>query len=158
MSLTCEGLWFSPCTPVSSTNETDRHDIAEILLKVAFNTITLNPLYCGGQMINWWGNRRWNTWKKTTELLKVSDNFDTIMLYRVHLSTAGNWTPIFNVGWLIASVCKSNNDNITLRPPLILWYVENYTIDERENQYLNTMSWYEFGAESWRYRNRTYFL
>jgi hypothetical protein len=32
---------FSPGTPVSSTNKTDRHDIAEILLKVALNTITL---------------------------------------------------------------------------------------------------------------------
>ena len=31
--------WFSPGTPVSSTNKTDRHDIAEILLKVALNTI-----------------------------------------------------------------------------------------------------------------------
>ena len=30
-------------TPVSSTNETDRHDITEILLKVALNTITLTP-------------------------------------------------------------------------------------------------------------------
>jgi hypothetical protein len=29
-------------TPVSSTNKTDRHDIAEILLKVALNTINLN--------------------------------------------------------------------------------------------------------------------
>jgi hypothetical protein len=28
-----------PGTPVSSTNKTDRHDIAEIVLKVAFNTI-----------------------------------------------------------------------------------------------------------------------
>ena len=27
-------------TPVSSTNKTDRHDIAELLLKVALNTIT----------------------------------------------------------------------------------------------------------------------
>jgi hypothetical protein len=27
------------CFPVSSTNKTDRHDIAEILLKVALNTI-----------------------------------------------------------------------------------------------------------------------
>jgi hypothetical protein len=26
--------WFSPGTPVSSTNKTDRHDITEILLKV----------------------------------------------------------------------------------------------------------------------------
>ena len=27
--------WFSPGTPVSSTSKTDRHDITEILLKVA---------------------------------------------------------------------------------------------------------------------------
>jgi hypothetical protein len=33
------GRWFSPSTPVSSTNKTDRHDIAEILLKEALNTI-----------------------------------------------------------------------------------------------------------------------
>ena len=29
------GLWFSQSPPVSSTNKTDRHDITEILLKVA---------------------------------------------------------------------------------------------------------------------------
>ena len=34
------GQWFSPGPPVSSTNKTDRHDITEILLKVALNTIT----------------------------------------------------------------------------------------------------------------------
>ena len=33
------GRWFSP---VSSINKTDRHDITEILLKVALNTINLN--------------------------------------------------------------------------------------------------------------------
>ena len=33
------GRWFSPGPPVSSTNKTDRNDIAETLLKVAFNTI-----------------------------------------------------------------------------------------------------------------------
>jgi hypothetical protein len=32
------------CSPVSSTNKTDRHDIAEILLKVALKTITLTPV------------------------------------------------------------------------------------------------------------------
>ena len=38
------GRWFSPGTPVSSTNKTD--DIPEILLKVALTTITqTNPLY-----------------------------------------------------------------------------------------------------------------
>ena len=31
--------WFSLGTPASSTTKTDRHDITEILLKVALNTI-----------------------------------------------------------------------------------------------------------------------
>jgi hypothetical protein len=35
------GLWFSP---VSSTNKTDCHDITEILLKVALNTIKPNKI------------------------------------------------------------------------------------------------------------------
>jgi hypothetical protein len=35
--------WFSLVTLVSSTNKTYCHDIAEILLKVALNTITLTP-------------------------------------------------------------------------------------------------------------------
>ena len=38
-----QGLWFSPSTPVSSTNKTDRHDITEILLEVALNTIKSKP-------------------------------------------------------------------------------------------------------------------
>ena len=33
------GRWFSPDTPVSSTNKTDHHDITEILLKVALSNI-----------------------------------------------------------------------------------------------------------------------
>ena len=36
------GRWISPCSPVSSINKTDPHDITEILLKVALNTITLS--------------------------------------------------------------------------------------------------------------------
>jgi hypothetical protein len=32
------GRWFSPGTPASSTTKTGRHDIAEILLKVALST------------------------------------------------------------------------------------------------------------------------
>jgi hypothetical protein len=37
---TCQ--WFSPGTLVSSPNKTDRHDITEVLLKVALNAINLN--------------------------------------------------------------------------------------------------------------------
>jgi hypothetical protein len=43
------GRWFSPGTPVSSTNKTDRHDKTEILLKVALSTINQNQTlnyYC----------------------------------------------------------------------------------------------------------------
>jgi len=44
-SIVCQllaaGQWLSPGTPVSSTNKTDLHDITEILLKVALNTLTL---------------------------------------------------------------------------------------------------------------------
>jgi hypothetical protein len=36
--LRVHGWWFSPNTPVSFTTKTGRHDIAEILLKVVFNT------------------------------------------------------------------------------------------------------------------------
>jgi hypothetical protein len=36
--LLAHGRWFSPGTPASSTTKTGRHDIAEILLKVALNT------------------------------------------------------------------------------------------------------------------------
>jgi hypothetical protein len=39
--LIATGWWFSPDLPVSSTNKTDCQNIAEILLKVAFNTIHL---------------------------------------------------------------------------------------------------------------------
>ena len=35
--LLAHGRWFSPGTPASSTTKTGRHDMAEILLKVALN-------------------------------------------------------------------------------------------------------------------------
>ena len=36
--------WFSLDTLVSFTNTTDSYDINQILLKVALNTMTLNPI------------------------------------------------------------------------------------------------------------------
>jgi hypothetical protein len=45
LSVTCDtSVVFSEYSG-SSTNKTDRRDIAEILLKVALNTITLTPTY-----------------------------------------------------------------------------------------------------------------
>ena len=40
MSVTCATSVIFSGTPVSSFNKTDRHDVAEILLKVALNTIS----------------------------------------------------------------------------------------------------------------------
>jgi hypothetical protein len=37
--LLAHGRWFSPGIPASSTTKTGRHDIVEILLKVALSTI-----------------------------------------------------------------------------------------------------------------------
>jgi hypothetical protein len=45
--MTCgrAGWWYSPGTPVPSTNKTDHHDISEILLKLTFKTLSLkNPI------------------------------------------------------------------------------------------------------------------
>jgi hypothetical protein len=36
--LLAHGRWFSPGTPTLSTTKTGRHDIDELLLKVALNT------------------------------------------------------------------------------------------------------------------------
>jgi hypothetical protein len=48
--LLAHGRWFSPGTPASSTTKTGRHEIAEILLKIALNTknqiITFLLLHC----------------------------------------------------------------------------------------------------------------
>jgi hypothetical protein len=40
--LLAHGRWFSPGTPVPSTTKAGRHDIAEILLKVALDTNNQN--------------------------------------------------------------------------------------------------------------------
>ena len=46
--LLAHGRWFCPGTPASSTTKTGCHDIAEILLKVALNTIrSINQLEPG---------------------------------------------------------------------------------------------------------------
>ena len=63
------GRWFLPGTLVSSTNKTDGHDIAEILLKVALSTITVTPnLYyiISCRSISWfkWVNNYWTVHHK----------------------------------------------------------------------------------------------
>ena len=42
--LLAHGWWFSSGTPASSTTKTGRHDIAEVLLKVALNNKNQNQI------------------------------------------------------------------------------------------------------------------
>jgi hypothetical protein len=44
------GLWISQGSPISAINKTDCHDITEILLKVALNTINHKPNHHKRQM------------------------------------------------------------------------------------------------------------
>jgi hypothetical protein len=48
------GKWFSPGTPVSSTNKTDRHDITEILLKVALYQTSTKIIFFPTVTIKLW--------------------------------------------------------------------------------------------------------
>jgi hypothetical protein len=52
--LLIHGRWFSPGTPASSTIKTGSHDIAEIWLKVALNTInqSIKTKYFTNEMLN----------------------------------------------------------------------------------------------------------
>ena len=48
------GQWFSPGTLATSTTKIGHHDIAEILMKVALNTIKSNQIKCiKGSLGNW---------------------------------------------------------------------------------------------------------
>jgi hypothetical protein len=47
----CQWLATGPGTPVSSTNKIDHHDITEVLLNVASNTITLSNGYITNHLV-----------------------------------------------------------------------------------------------------------
>ena len=49
--LLAHGRWFSLGTPASSTTKTGFHDISEILLKVAFNTINQSINQSNGRRV-----------------------------------------------------------------------------------------------------------
>ena len=72
--MTCDTSRFALGPTVYSTNKTDHHDMTEILLKVALNTITHIYIFRAWQEseINWYKNILPNDYFKN-EIKNVSD-------------------------------------------------------------------------------------
>jgi hypothetical protein len=80
LSVTSTGWWFSSGTPVSSTNKTDRHDITEILLKVALNTINQPTNLPTNQPIN----NALSSWRSFQNLIVYTKQNKLKSKYRKH--------------------------------------------------------------------------
>jgi hypothetical protein len=68
------GRWFSPDTPASSTTKTGRHDIAEILLKVALSTINQIKSFAGNNQVLIYGYERIKVYDCASCTIELSSN------------------------------------------------------------------------------------
>ena len=59
--MSATGQWFSPGTPVSYTNKTNRHGIAEIWLKMALDIINILINLCNKCLVN--EQMNWKVWR-----------------------------------------------------------------------------------------------
>jgi hypothetical protein len=123
-SLSLFSYLFSPGTPVSSTNKTGLHDIIEILLKVALNTITLTPFkrpVCSNHLVSvyyTYCNQNFSARRKPPTC-QVTDKLYHTMMHRVHLAWAGfELTTLVVIGTDCIGRCKSNyyTINTTMSP------------------------------------------
>jgi hypothetical protein len=92
--------WFSPCPPVSSINKTDRHDITEIVLKVALNTV--------------------NQTNKHRELVHVSMRYPVVFLTCI---SKFELTTSVVIGTDCIGSCKSNYHTITATTTPYYWSI-----------------------------------
>ena len=83
------GRLFSPGTPISLINKTDRHDITEILLKVALNTLTLTLLWKPAVQTSFYILKQWLTcsWIFTVSLVWTTNFLCSVYLcfaWKIH--------------------------------------------------------------------------
>ena len=82
--LLVHGRWFSPGTPASSTTKTGRHDIAEILLKLALNikNQSINQAYFRSICRSFW-DRDHDT--KSNDFPSIWGNLATYISHKVEI-------------------------------------------------------------------------
>jgi hypothetical protein len=86
--LLAHGRWFSPGTPASSTTKIGRHDIAEILLKVALkhqksiNQPTVKTTRYGLNSFRYYASKTWN---------ELSDHFRKETYFNHFKSLINSW-------------------------------------------------------------------
>jgi hypothetical protein len=140
------GRWFSPGTPVSSTNKTDRHDIAEILLKVTLNTITLTHTHS-----NLWF-RKSNIILTSSPELKPNAGQIEIKSYlkawsrrilEIHVTVfAILWRlDLYNARYIRSFILDINSDSFSyiVEGPTWLWLYASWIINDICNQCLSSL-------------------
>jgi hypothetical protein len=86
------GRWFSPGPPVSTTNKTNRHDIAKILLKVALNECrTFRPRTF----------RPWTFWLRFFAKVDVSAKQYLVVIYMLGFFFIRSCSPIANILYIV---------------------------------------------------------
>ena len=105
--LLAHNRWFSPGIPASSTTKTGRHDIVEILLKVA-----LKPQKSINLIVMFWGGRRQKlsiVWSPTVNVYKramimIVKHF----LYTTCKSVQGSYNPVSRVWFYQLQISETN--------------------------------------------------
>ena len=87
-------LWFSPGTPVFCTNATCRHDLTAILLKVAYNAVTLT-IFLYEKVINLAIFVNISERDKIAALKRIQINYIVLFLLAISFFTIGGLGNIY---------------------------------------------------------------
>ena len=100
--------WFSQGTLVSSTNKTDRHNITEILLKVALNTITLTLIL---SLLQRQQNKRFGNFQYDTGINFKQASFQLNTVRYLFIGVFPMFTKSYNYIALFGMLCHFDSNS-----------------------------------------------